>query len=53
MGNSLKKKEFTSWDDLKTAMSIGGLRLRRRLDNATADTTRDCLEITEEDLHER
>ncbi len=53
MGNNSSKKEFTSWDDLVTAMSVGGMRLRCRLDNATADTTRDCLEITEEGLPER
>jgi len=52
MGNNSSKKEFTSWDDLVTAMSVGGLRLRCRLDNAAAGTARDCLEITEADLPE-
>ena len=50
MGNNSKRKEFTSWDDLVTAMSVGSIRLRCRLDNAAADTVKDCLEITEADL---
>jgi hypothetical protein len=52
MGNNSSKKEFTSWDDLVTAMSVGGLRLRCRLDHAAAGTTGDCLAITEADLPE-
>jgi hypothetical protein len=50
MGDNSKKKQFTSWDDLVTAMSVGGMRLRCRLDNATAPTADDCLKITEADL---
>ena len=50
MGNNSNKKEFASWDDLVTAMSVGAMRLRCRLDNAVADAPRDCLEITEADL---
>ncbi len=53
MGNNSKKKEFTSWDDLVTAMSVGALRLRCRFDNAGAGTTRDCLSITDVDLADR
>ena len=53
MGNQSKKKEFTSWDDLITAMSVGGIRLRCRFDNASAGTDQDCLEITETDLPAR
>ena len=54
MGNHSKKKEFSSWNDLIVAMSVGGLRLRCRLDNAAASTadTDHCLEITEADLPE-
>ncbi len=50
MGNQSKKKEFTSWDDLVTAMSVGSMRLRCRFDNASAGTDQDCLKITEADL---
>jgi len=50
MGNQSEKKEFTSWDDLITAMSVGGMRLRCRFDNASDGTDKDCFEITEADL---
>ena len=53
LGDQSKKKEFTSWDDLITAMSVGGMRLRCRFDNASAGTDKDCLEITEADLPAR
>ncbi len=53
MGNQSKKKEFTSWEDLVTAMSVGGMRLSCRLDNASTGTDKDCLEITEADLPAR
>ena len=53
MGNNSKKKEFTSWDDLVTAMSVGALRLRCRFDNADADIESDCLSITDADLADR
>ena len=50
MGNYSTKKEFTSWDDLVIAISVGGMRLRCRLDNAADGSAKNCLDITEADL---
>jgi hypothetical protein len=52
LGDRKKKKEFTSWDELATALMVGAKRFRCRFDNAPLPETarRDCFEITEADL---
>lgn len=52
LGSRRDKKEFTSWDELVVALSVGATRLRCRFDNASLpeSTRRDCLEITEADV---
>lgn len=54
LGDRDKKKRFTSWDELATALMVGAKRFRCRFDNAPLPETerRDCFEITEADLDE-
>lgn len=52
LGSRRDKKEFSSWDELAVALSVGAARLRCRFDNAAVPESeaRDCLEIDETDL---
>jgi len=52
LGDRKDKKQFTSWEELETALMVGAKRLRCRFDNASLPATdrRDCLAITEADL---
>ncbi len=53
LGNYLEKREFSSWDDLVTALSVGAARLRCRFDNAPLpdDQREDCFKITADDIN--
>lgn len=52
LGDRSDKDQFTSWDELVTALAIGAKRLRCRFDNTRVSPAaqRDCYEITEADL---
>jgi len=52
LGNNLKKREFSSWDELVTALSVGAARLRCQFDNAPLpdDEREDCVNITADDI---
>ncbi|MGI9341987.1 MAG: DUF3313 family protein [Gammaproteobacteria bacterium] len=52
LGDRGSKKQFTSWDELATALQVGAKRFRCRFDNATVPDPdrRDCFEISEADI---